>query len=108
MSTPSGRRANLINGEAMAPDLESALVYAFKRPHRIGSICRPPCIQCGSGNGGCETTDEHGNDLDPVAFYIMAEASKGQWREHIRQCGGGEVSKRQLRIRQYYYFVTTD
>lgn len=111
MLTPSGGSESSMRTQAPAPDLKSALVYAFPKPHLIGSICHPPCYQCGDrgdGRHNPETTDAKGNELPNVAFLILAEATKDQWREHIRQCGGGEVPKHELRERLWYYFVSTD
>ncbi len=74
------------------------MVWAFKKPHRVGSVCRTPCQQCGPGDWTI-THGTNGEDLpSDIPFYIVAPATEEQW---LADGGAG-------RGWQHFYFVTTD
>src|SRR5208337_2310512 len=63
-----------------------AMIFAFDRPHREGSVCRFPCSQCG------ETANEpgtfSGRDASPVTavqappLFIIRKATRQEWIEY--------------------------
>ncbi len=79
-------------------------IFAFDRPHEIGTVCRFPCPQCGI-HREMQISGIGYKKLPPTPLAILAEATADQWRRHVLARGG--AGKIQPGI-SYYYFVRAD
>ncbi len=84
------------------------LVIAFDHPHRIGSVCLPPCKQCGESPGN--TGDICGADAMPItedipALAILREATRAEYEAFCDETG---AVKPYAPLDCFYYIVTAD
>lgn len=87
---------------------EVPLVWGFERPHRLASVCGPgPCQQC---NPGTVSTGVDGILInEPPPFFIVAEATKEDWRASAA-ARGSDMDNPLIDIppNACFYFVRTD
>jgi hypothetical protein len=80
---------------------DGVLIYGFQSPHRVGSVCCPPCAQCGEKLGQLTgMSDCDGNRLRAQPLYILRDAT---FEEYAAQHGSAPAIRN-----LHYYVVSTD
>ncbi len=83
------------------------MIMSFDMPHTVGSICAPPCKQCGEFGTevGYVTQEDPSIHLPPQPMYILRKATYQEWRDWCIQTGAKGTFGDQY---EYYYEVSTD
>ncbi len=83
------------------------LIIAFDHPHRIGTICCPPCRQCGEEEG--RLGDFYLTEGDPIPSQPMLILGLADYSDYVNQC---KESKTPLPILPrgsgWFYYVSVD
>ncbi len=82
-------------------------VFVFDMPHKIGSVCLPPCPQCGEtpGNLG-DISDMDANITQEIpALAILREATREEYFAFCAERGSG---RGRPKPEGFYYVVTMD
>lgn len=96
-------------GFILNPVLKYISTFSFTNRHVVGSICAPPCSQCGetTGNMGACWGEDCDALVNPApALLIVAEATR---EEYVLFCANFSTHGRdRLGDGPFYYFVRTD
>jgi len=81
------------------PEIDKSLVWGFDRPHRIGSICKEPCGQCGAFRIARGANNEWLDSVPPMLILGVATCEDHMASNRRR---GGPGTKWTY---PYFYFV---
>lgn len=85
---------------------DGAIIYGFQYPHRVGSVCSPPCAQCHeTPENLLPATGLHGADITGQAFFIARQATYEDFVQDVRKRGGDPAPPW---LAEYCYVVLTD
>lgn len=85
--------------------MQPPIIIAFEHPHEVGSVCCPPCQQCGEFEGYLgHMMGDDGSAVPIPAMKIVRQADYHEWLE----CAKRNNAKHLHNYLTYFYEVQMD